>query len=112
MQADGSVENAADRADAKPHLHVISVFAGLHQFFAAGKALGNSIRVRKKTPDGQRRDSVECKLPFNFHRESAADYADFTDWNPFNPWLLSRAFDGRFQGASCIDSRQVETIFR
>jgi hypothetical protein len=67
MQADGSAKNATDCADPEPHLHVVGLGTGLHELFAAGKALGNSICVCKKTPDGQRLDSGECELPLDLH---------------------------------------------
>ncbi len=45
VQADRAAENAADRAYTESHLQVVSAFAGLLEFLATGKALGNPIRV-------------------------------------------------------------------
>src|SRR5205809_2721560 len=59
VQADGSAENAADWPDAYAHFHFVGILAGLDQLLTARKAFRDSIRVCEKTPDGQRRDSIE-----------------------------------------------------
>ena len=45
VQTNGAAEDAADRAHTKTHLQIVGAFAGLLEFLAAGKALGNPIRV-------------------------------------------------------------------
>src|SRR5207249_8592355 len=67
VQADGSAENAADWPDAYAHFHFVGILAGLDQLLTARKAFRDSIRVCEKTPDGQRRDSIEWELPIDLH---------------------------------------------
>ena len=45
VQADRAGENAADRADAEPHLQVVQPVARLLEFLAAGKALGYAMCI-------------------------------------------------------------------
>jgi hypothetical protein len=67
VQADGPTENAADRSDAKTHLHIVCIVTGLYELFAARQAFGDAIRICEKSPNGQRRDAVKCELPGYFH---------------------------------------------
>src|SRR5439155_25125060 len=62
VQTNGAAEDAADRAHTKTHLQIVGAFAGLLEFLAAGKALGNRIRLCYKAPDGQSRSSIEFQL--------------------------------------------------
>src|SRR5207249_557946 len=67
MKTDRSTEDAADRPNTEPQLHLIGIIARLDQLFATREAFGNPIRVCEKTPYGQGCRSIKCELPLDFH---------------------------------------------
>src|SRR5215472_2317093 len=74
VQVNGTAEETVDRADADSQVHIVRPVAGLLELFAARKALGDPARVGEKTPDGDRRNTGECKLSVDLHRVTNRDY--------------------------------------
>src|SRR5215831_11533705 len=67
VETDRSAENAADRADTEPQLHVIRAVTGLFEFIASRKTLRDAMCVGQERPHGKRLDLFKCELSFNLH---------------------------------------------